>query len=307
MTILLRILLIALGVLVLAVFLLALYILLANFLRHPWSKRLCPHALEPQLGELEAMEEKLREMGLEDHFAQSGSHTLHACLLDRGSEKIAVLLHGIGGSARERYLDAQYYLDRGYTLFLPDLRACGLSDGRFYGMGQYEREDLLIWLRLLRARFGEDCPIILDGVSMGASAALLLAGDEPAEGITAVIADCGYAGARDEIVHRLDKAHLPVFPIYPAVRALMRLLAGYDLSRAAPLDAMAGMKTPVLFLHGEADDFVPCAMAYEMYMQCASDKAIYVVPGAGHVASRVLDRPGCEAKMDEFLSPLINR
>lgn len=299
------IILLVVAVLIVGVFTVAGYILWTNLMRRPWHPKPCPHALEPHLDELLEKEAALRELGLEDHFAQSDGYELHACLLDRGGEKIAVLLHGIGGSARDRYLDAQYYLDRGYSLFLPDLRGCGLSEGHFYGMGQYERRDMLVWLRLLRARFGDDCRIVLDGVSMGASSVLLVVGDGEAQNIAAVVADCGFASARDEIAHCLDELHLPLFPFYPALRLLMRLFGGYDLNRAAPLALMRRMKPPVLFLHGEADAYVPCSMAREMYMLCASDKALYTVPGARHVASRVDDRAGCDAKMDEFLTRYI--
>lgn len=304
MSIFLTIVLILLAVVLLGIFGMAGYILWTNLFRRPWHKKPCPHALEPYLDELVAMEDKLREMGLEDHFAESGNYTLHACLLDQGGKKIAVLLHGIGGSARDRYLDVPYYLDRGYTVLLPDLRGCGLSEGHFYGMGQYERHDMLVWLRLLRARFGDDCQVVLDGVSMGASSALLLAGD--GADVAAVIADCGFSSAREEIAHCLDELKLPLYPVYPALRLLMRLFAGYDLNKATPLDVMRQMKPPVLFIHGEADAYVPCSMAHEMYMLCASDKAIYTVAEARHVGSRVLDRAGCEAKMDEFLAPLVN-
>lgn len=305
MKVVLIIILVLLALLVLGGLCMAVYMMWTRMMRRPWHKKPCPHALEPYLDELLAMEETLREMGLEDHFAESEGFTLHACLLDRGSKKIAVLVHGIEGCARDRYLDAQYYLDRGYNLLIPDLRGCGLSEGHWYGMGQYERHDLLVWLRLLCARFGDDCQIVLDGVSMGASSVLLTAGDGHAPNLAAVVADCGYTSAREEIAHGLSKFRVPLFPSYPIMRLLMALFARYDMNKAAPRELMRKMKTPVLFIHGEADGYIPCAMAHEMYMLCASEKAIYTVPGARHVGSRVTDRAGCEAAMDAFLGQFI--
>lgn len=298
--------LIVLAVIVVGTFAFAGYILWTHLMRRPWHPKNCPRALEPYLDELLEKEAELREMGLEDHFAESDGYTLHACLLDQGSKKIAVLVHGIEGCARDRYLDAQYYLDRGYNLFLPDLRGCGLSEGHWYGMGQYERRDLLVWLRLLCARFGDDCEIVLDGVSMGASSVLLTAGDGAAPNLAAVVADCGFSNAKAIHAHCLDELHLPLYPVYWALRLLMRLLAHYDLNKADPLALMRQMKTPVLFIHGEADGYIPCSMAHEMHMLCAADKDIYTVPGAHHVGSRVTDRVGCEAKMDEFLARYVH-
>ncbi len=283
----------------------AVYAIWTNLMRRPWKQKPCPRALIPHLDELAAMETKLLAIGIEDHYCVSGGKRLHAGLIDRGGKRVAVLVHGVGGRGRDRYLDAQYYLDRGYSLLFPDLHGCGKSEGRFYGMGEFERRDLPVWLALLRGRFGEDCQIVLDGISMGASSVLLTAGDGLAPNIAAVIEDCGFSSAREEIVHCLEGRRLPAFPFYPAIRLLMRLCGGYDLDRAEPLALMRRMQVPVLFIHGEADAFVPCSMAREMYALCASEKALYTVPGATHVGSRVFDRAGCEAKMDEFLARVL--
>ena len=49
--------------------------------------------------------------------------------------------------------------------------------------------------------------------------------------------------------------------------------------------------TPVLFLHGEDDRFVPCAMGRENYACCrAADKTLLTFPAAGHGMSYMADR-----------------
>jgi len=88
------------------------------------------------------------------------------------------------------------------------------------------------------------------------------------------------------------------------VRLWGRLLMGYDLRKASPMDALQRCRVPALFIHGEADDVVPCYMVRRLFAACAAPKSILTIPGARHVESRVLDRPLCEGAMDRFLNEL---
>ena len=46
---------------------------------------------------------------------------------------------------------------------------------------------------------------------------------------------------------------------------------------------------PVIFFHGEADDFVPCEMSKENYQVCASPKRVVTIKGAGHGLAYLVD------------------
>ena len=48
------------------------------------------------------------------------------------------------------------------------------------------------------------------------------------------------------------------------------------------MEAVQKCKVPVIFYHGEADDFVPCDMSVRLHEACASRKALVTIPGAGH-------------------------
>ena len=45
---------------------------------------------------------------------------------------------------------------------------------------------------------------------------------------------------------------------------------------------MKHCQRPIIFIHGEADDFVPCHMSIRSYEACTAPKTILTVPGAGH-------------------------
>ena len=64
---------------------------------------------------------------------------------------------------------------------------------------------------------------------------------------------------------------------------------------------MAHTDIPILFIHGEADDFVPCAMSRENYAACASPKRLLTIPGAGHAVSCYVDPAAYAEAVERFL------
>ena len=100
----------------------------------------------------------------------------------------------------------------------------------------------------------------------------------------------------------IRSAHLPVFPVYALLRLGCRLFGGFDPEEASAAGAMARCDTPVLFLHGEDDRFVPCAMGRENYACCrAADKTLLTFPAAGHGMSYMADRERYLAAVTDFL------
>ena len=67
------------------------------------------------------------------------------------------------------------------------------------------------------------------------------------------------------------------------------LRAGYSFSEASSVDQLANCEKPMLFIHGEQDDFVPYWMLQEVYDAKPGDnKQMISVPDAGHDESRTL-------------------
>ena len=88
----------------------------------------------------------------------------------------AVLLHGYTGSKEMMYSYALRYVRDGYRVLTPDFRCQGESEGDYIGLGATDSRDLLKWIELILERDPE-AGIVLHGLSMGASAALLMAPD----------------------------------------------------------------------------------------------------------------------------------
>lgn len=196
---------------------------------------------------------------------------------------IEIMFHGYRGNA-ERDLSGgmQRCFMLGRSALIVDQRACGRSEGNVITFGINEYRDCLKWVDFVINKFGKDVKIILCGISMGASTVLMAAGQPLPENVIGVLADCGYNSAKDIIKKVIKQLKLPAAICYPFVKLGARLFGNFDLEELSPEEALKNCKIPVIFFHGEADDFVPCEMSKANYNACASKKRLVTVPKAAH-------------------------
>ncbi len=80
-----------------------------------------------------------------------------------------------------------------------------------------------------------------------------------------------------------------------------KIYGKFDLEGASATEALAKCKVPMLFIHGEADELVPCEMSRTNYEACASEKELYTVAGAGHGFSYLTNVDAYMGKFKGFL------
>ena len=203
---------------------------------------------------------------------------------------IELMMHGYrGNSERDLCGGVQRCFDLGHSAFVVDQRACGNSDGNVITFGIKEHQDCLRWVDLLIQTFGPDVKIILTGISMGASTVLMAAGQPLPKNVIGVLADCGYTSAKEIIKVVIRQMKLPPNLSYPFVKLGALIFGGFNPDKESAVSAIARCKIPVIFYHGEADDFVPCYMSKENYDACTSKKQLVTIPGAGHGLSYPVD------------------
>ena len=56
----------------------------------------------------------------------------------------------------------------------------------------------------------------------------------------------------------------------------------FDLEETSAIEALKETSLPVIFYHGDADDFVPSYMSQDMFDACPSRKELVIIPGAAH-------------------------
>ena len=240
------------------------------------------------------------------HVMSYDGKLLHAIYLPKKDAKGTILLfHGYKSCWQIDFgLVLPYYYDTlGYSLLLVDQRAHGSSQGKYLTFGVRERLDVLSWATYMGQKLGQNAPLILGGLSMGATTVLLASALELPPSVRGVIADCGFSSP-EAIMRSVLRAHvkwLPAGPLLGLMDACTRAFAGFSIKEASTLDAVSKTKRPILFIHGTADTFVPCAMSQAAYDVCASEKQLILVDGARHGYSYLVDRPRVQAALAAFL------
>ena len=219
---------------------------------------------------------------------------------------LEIMFHGYRGSAeRDLCGGVQRAFALGHSALIVDQRAAGHSGGNVISFGANESKDCLRWIDKVNEVFGTETKIILTGISMGASTVLMAAGNELPENVVAVLADCGYTSAEEIIKIVIRQMHLPPNLAYPFVVLGARLFGGFDLRQANATAALANCKVPVIFAHGDADDFVPCHMSKANYDAFTGTKALVIIPGAGHGLCYLADPEGYLAQLKAFFDSVV--
>ncbi len=197
---------------------------------------------------------------------------------------VEILFHGYRGSAeRDLCGGVARCFALGHNALIVDQRASGKSEGRVITFGAKESRDCLAWIELVRTVIDKDARIILTGISMGAATVMAATALPLPENVIGVLADCGYTSTKDIIKKVARDMKLPPSLLYPFVRLGARVLGGFDPDKESPLRAMRDCRLPVIFFHGDTDDFVPASMSEENYAACAAArKRLVLVKGAGH-------------------------
>ena len=196
---------------------------------------------------------------------------------------IELMFHGYRGNAeRDLCGGVQRCFTLGHNAFIVDQRACGDSEGNVITFGINEYRDCLSWVDFAVNHFGPEAKFLLTGISMGASTVLITAGQPLPKNVVGVLADCGFTSPSDIIQKVIKDMKLPTKLAYLFVRLGASLYGRFNIEEISSIEAVKNCKLPVLFFHGEDDDFVPCEMSRRNYEACTSRKRLVTIPGAGH-------------------------
>jgi len=219
------------------------------------------------------------------------------------SGRTAILAHGYSGEAAQMAVFARYYAEvLGWNVLMPDARGHGRSGGGYIGFGWHERKDYVRWIDWAAGRIGSGAEIVLHGVSMGGATVCMTSGEELPPQVKAIVADCPYTSAKDELVYQLKRMYkLPAFPFLPLTSLVTKLRAGYFFGEASALEQLKKAKVPMLFIHGEADTFVPTWMGMKLYEACPQPKQLLLVPDAEHGVARQKSPEHYDAAVTAFL------
>lgn len=216
-------------------------------------------------------------------------------------KRIVIAMHGWRSAWDNDFgLIADFLRENDCSVLFAEQRGQGGSGGQYMGFGLTERHDCLDWANWVNGQSGGKIPVYLCGISMGASTVLMAAGLPLPENVRGILADCGFTSAVAIWKHVAKRAHLSYGVCGgPAGRLAKKRLSMAMDAESCP-QALSRSKVPVLFVHGTDDRFVPIEMTYENFKACAAPKRLFVVPGAEHGMSYLVDPKGYEAAIKAF-------
>ena len=265
-----------------------------------------------QYPELKPWVDSLQTAGaLRDFYIKNDrGETLHALYVAAAepTRKTAVIVHGYTDNSI-RMLNIGYLYNRQlkYNILLPDLHGHGASEGAEIQMGWLDRLDVLQWTATADELFGRNnetvtagdstrmrssgTEMVVHGISMGAATTMMVSGEvehgiHQQPFIKCFVEDCGYTSVWDEFRGELKAQYgLPAFPLLHVASRLCEQEYGWDFREASALEQVRKCTLPMLFIHGDADSYVPTWMVYPLYEAKPEPKELWIVPGSAHAMS----------------------
>jgi alpha-beta hydrolase superfamily lysophospholipase len=220
--------------------------------------------------------------------ATDGAVLRAACFHPMGEPRGAVIiLHGIGDHGYSMAGLAQLFRLHGYIALTPDSRAHGGSGGSRITYGLRERDDVHRWVDWIESRY-HPAKVYGYGASMGGGVIIQSLAVESR--FRAIIAECPFSDFRraayDRVSERFFMVPKPLLaPVIEPAFLYARMRLGLDLSEASPEAVLRDATTPVLLIHGTADDHLPIEHSRRLHAANPAHSELWEVPGAGHVGA----------------------
>lgn len=225
--------------------------------------------------------------------------TLYADYYDQGSERTAILFHGLNAEIYSNLSSqANFFYDNGFNLLIPYLRAHGKSEGRRTTIGIREEKDVFTLIEWAEKHGAKQ--ILLYGLSMGASSIAYASDKLENTKVRAAILDSCYYSVYEQMWADSDRHKVPRILVY-SQRFLARLFLGVDIKKNTA-ESLANSKVPVLIIQGTDDLTVDFKWGEVLYKACAEPKEYLSVKGGHHTLSYVINPELTGKTMLDFIN-----
>lgn len=220
---------------------------------------------------------------------------------EANSNKTVIVCHGFGGSYREMQQYCKFFHDKNFNVLAVDMRAHGDSEGHCIGYGWLDRKDVCSWVKFINDKRPED-KILLFGLSMGASSVCMASAEKGLNNVVAIVSDCAYANADREISFVMKKKKLFSRLLKKHAYSYAKRLYGFDVMQADAIKQVKQCKIPILFIHGQEDDFVPLENVNNLFNATPIFlREKFIAEDAQHAMSYPVCGVLYEKRIDDFL------
>jgi pimeloyl-ACP methyl ester carboxylesterase len=218
-----------------------------------------------------------------------------------GSKKTIIISHGVTYTLYGSIKYLPLFYKRGFNVLLYDLRNHGKSDRLNTTFGVEEKFDLKALVDWVVLHNGPDEIIGTMGESLGAAITLQHAGIDSR--ITFAVSDCSFSNLPDLLKYRLHEEYrLPPFPMLPVSDLFCYTLAGWHYEQSSPISAVMTTATPIFFIHGQEDKYIPPEMSQAMFeAKKHGYRKLYLAPNADHAQSLWQNRQDYDQQIEAFL------
>ena len=219
----------------------------------------------------------------------------------------AIIIHGYGDNHLVfLYLGRMYREELNYNILMPDLQFHGYSEGGSIQMGWLDRYDILNWINVAEGVYHSDF-MVLHGVSMGAATVMFTSGEPLPDYVKCFVEDCGYNSVRGQFTKNLKDIGPIPRDVLNSASIVTHSKFGWYFSEADCSKQLAKCTKPMLFIHGDADDFVPFEDLWKNYnAKTQGYKEYWVAEGAVHANSYAKYPEEYTRRVSNFLKTVHN-
>jgi len=216
---------------------------------------------------------------------------------------VVVVLHGIHADRSTMLRRARLLVGDGFAVVTPDLQAHGESTGDHITFGFLEARDAEASVAYARKRFGR-LRVGGIGVSLGGAAFALAANRAP---LDALVLEAAFPTLEEALDNRVAARIGPLSRLVtPLLIFRLKSRLGLRADQIRPIEAIEGLRCPVLILSGTADRDTTPEQTEALFAAAPEPKELWMVPGAAHVDLQRYDAPGYARHVLPFLEKALD-
>jgi uncharacterized protein len=231
-----------------------------------------------------------------------------AWLIPDSGDVWAIFIHGKGSSREEAFRILPVLREIGLPVLIPTYRNdeefTSIEDGR-YGYGETEWEDVTAAMDFAAERGAQR--FVLLGNSMGGGIVMaVLRQPDYASRVAATVLDSPVLSLRKTVEFRAGQRGLPA-QFTEAAMQFATWRDGVDWAKTDYLQDLDALTTPILLIHGDADQVVPVSTSEALARVRPDIVTFRKMAGVDHVQSWNADRELYRLQLLEFLRKALGR